>query len=189
LAIGDKKAQKHAENCGALLGRRPSTPLTGVQDKLPQALSIKPFWIFSQALQQITHMGAVIVERGITGATLLPHPATERNNKGRIHIDLLYDSGCDEIGKPGIAEEQTRTLPEVTPVCATVPWASASIQVLNKLIDHPFVQSSDRSVLPTDPMNQVLGRSNVPSSRYFCVARLAQLLSKPLKQVAIRAIV
>ena len=57
LAVGDKKAQEHAENRGALLRRRPSTPLTGVQDKLPQALSIKPAWIFSQALQQITHMG------------------------------------------------------------------------------------------------------------------------------------
>jgi hypothetical protein len=139
LAVGDKKAQKHADNRGALLRRRPSTPLTRVQDKLPEALSIKPARIFSQALQQITHMGAVIIERGITGATLLAHPATERNQQGRIHNDLLYDSGSDEIGKPGIAEEQTRTLPEVTPMCAAVSWASASIQVLNKLIDHPFV--------------------------------------------------
>jgi hypothetical protein len=73
-------------------------------------------------------------------------------------------------------------------VCATVSWASASIEVLNKLLDHPFVQSSDRSAFPINPMNQVLGRSNVPSSRYFCIARLAQLLSKPLKQAAIWAV-
>jgi hypothetical protein len=163
--------------------------LTGVQDKLSQALSIKPGWVLAQALQQITHMSAVIVERGITGTTLLAHPATERNQKGRIYNDLLYDSGCDEIGKPGIAEEQTRTLPDVTPVCASVSWASASIQVLNKLIERPVVQSSDRYAFPANPMNQVLGRSNVPSSRYFCIARLAQLLSKSLKQVATWAIV
>jgi hypothetical protein len=37
-------------------------------------------------------------------------------------------------------------------------------------------------------MNQVLGRSNVPSSRDFCITGLAQLLSKPFKQVAIRAV-
>src|ERR1035441_482026 len=81
LAVGDKKAQEHAEGRGALLRRRPSTALTGIQDKLPQALSIKPVRIFSQALQQITDMGAVIIERGITGATLLAHPATERNQQ------------------------------------------------------------------------------------------------------------
>jgi hypothetical protein len=34
-------------------------------------------------------------------------------------------------------------------------------------------------------MNQMLGRPNVPPSRYFRIASLAQLLSKPLKQVAI----
>ena len=57
LAVGDEKAQEHAEGRGALLRGRPSTALTGVQDKLPQALSIKPVRIFSQALQQITDMG------------------------------------------------------------------------------------------------------------------------------------
>jgi hypothetical protein len=45
--------------------------------------------------------------------------------------------------------------------------------MLDKLLDHPFVQISDRSAFPANPMNQVLGRSNVPSSRYFCIARLA----------------
>jgi hypothetical protein len=58
----------------------------------------------------------------------------------------------------------------------------------DKLLDHPFVQRRDRSTFPTSPMNQVLGRSNVPPSRYLCIARLAQLLSKPFKQAAIWAV-
>jgi hypothetical protein len=48
---------------------------------------------------------AVVIERGIAGATLLAHPATERNQQGRIDNDLIYASDRDKIGKPGIAEE------------------------------------------------------------------------------------
>jgi hypothetical protein len=81
LAVGDQKAQKHAEGHGAFLRRRPSRPLTGIQDELPKALSIKPVRIFSQVLQQITHM--------------LAHPATERNQQGWVRNDLLCDSGRD----------------------------------------------------------------------------------------------
>jgi hypothetical protein len=55
----------------------------------------------------------------------------------------------------------------------------------DKLLDHPLVQGRDRSTLLINPMNQMLGRPNVPPSRYFRIASLAQLLSKPLKQVAI----
>jgi hypothetical protein len=73
-------------------------------------------------------------------------------------------------------------------VCAAISWASASIQVPHELIDHPFVQSGDRSAFPTSPMNQVLDRSNVPPSRYLCIARVAQLLSEPFKQSAIWAV-
>ena len=188
LAVGDQKAQKHADGRGALLRRRPSATLTGIQDKLPQLVSIKPARIFSQVLQQITKVEAVVIKRGIARAALLAHPATERNQQGRIHNDLLYDSGRDDIGEPGIAEKQTRTLPDVSPVCAAISWASASIQMLDELLDHPFVQSGDRSAFPTNPMNQVLGRSNVPPSRYLCIARLAQLLSKPFKHAAIWAV-
>jgi hypothetical protein len=161
--------------------------LTGIQDKLPQLVSIKPAWIFSQALQQIAQVEAVVIKRGIAGAALLAHPATERNQKDRIQNDLLYASGRDDIGKPGISEKQKRTLPEVSPVCAAISWASASIQMPHELPDHPFVQSGDRSAFPTSPMNQVLGRSNVPPSRYLCIASLAQLLSEPFKHAAIWA--
>jgi hypothetical protein len=77
LAVGDQKAQKHADGRGALFRRCPSGPLTGIQDKLPQVLSIKPVRIFSQALQQIAQVEVVIIERGLAGATLLAHPATE----------------------------------------------------------------------------------------------------------------
>ena len=60
--------------------------------------------------------------------------------------------------------------------------------MMDKLLDRPFVQRGDRSTFPPNPMNQVLGRSNVPPSRYLCIARLAQLLSKPFKQAAIWAV-
>ena len=77
LAVGDQKAQKHADSRGALFRRCPSTLLTGIQDKLPQLLSIKPARIFSQALQQIAKVEAVVIKRGIAGPALLAHPATE----------------------------------------------------------------------------------------------------------------
>jgi len=84
---------------------------------------------------------------------LLAHPATERNQKDRIQDDLLYASGRDDIGEPGISEEQTRTLPEVSPVCAAISWAAASIQVPHELLDLPFVQNGDRSAFLASPMN------------------------------------
>lgn len=77
FAVGDQKAQKHAYGRGTLFRGSPSVPLTGLQDKLPQVLSIKPVRIFSQALQQIAQVEVVILERGPAGATLLAHPATE----------------------------------------------------------------------------------------------------------------
>jgi hypothetical protein len=188
LAVGDEKTQKHADGGSALFRRCPSAPLTGIQNKLPQLVSIKPAGVFSQALQQLAQAKAVTIERGIAGAPLLAHPGTERNQKDRIKDDLLYASGRDDIGEPGISEEQTRTLAEVSPVCAAISWASASIQVPNELLDHPFIQSGDHSAFPTSPMDQVFGCSNVPSSRYLCIARLAQLLGKPLKQAAVWAV-
>jgi hypothetical protein len=73
-------------------------------------------------------------------------------------------------------------------MCAAISRASAAIQVPHELFDHPFVQSGDRSAFPTNPMNQVLGSSNVPPGRYLCIAHLAQLLSKPFEQAAIWAV-
>src|ERR1022692_977398 len=93
LAVGDQKAQKHADGRGAVFRRCPSAPLTGIQDELPQLVSIKLAWIFSQVFQQIAQVKAVIIKRGIAGAALLAHPATERNQKDRIHDDLLLASG------------------------------------------------------------------------------------------------
>jgi hypothetical protein len=73
-------------------------------------------------------------------------------------------------------------------VRAAIPWAPASIQMMDKLLNRSFVQQRDCSTFPLKPMNQVFGRSNVPPGRYLCVARLAQLLSKPFKQAAIWAV-
>jgi hypothetical protein len=72
-------------------------------------------------------VAAVTIESGIAGSTLFAHPATERNQQGRIYNDLVYKSRRDKIGKPGIAEEKTCTVPEITPMCAAVSRASASI--------------------------------------------------------------
>jgi hypothetical protein len=72
-------------------------------------------------------VAAVTIESGIAGSTLFAHPATERNQQVRIDNDLLYTSGRDKIGKPSIAEEQTRTVPEITQMCVAVSRASASI--------------------------------------------------------------
>jgi hypothetical protein len=56
---------------------------------------------------------------------------------------------------------------------------------MNKLVNHSFVQRGDRSTLPPNPVDQVLGRSNVPPCRYLCIASLAQLLSEPFKRMTI----
>jgi hypothetical protein len=60
--------------------------------------------------------------------------------------------------------------------------------MMDELLKHSFVQRRDRTTFPPKPMKQVFGRSNVSPSRYLCIARLAQLLSKPFKHPAIRAV-
>ena len=65
-----------------------------------------------------------------------------------------------------------------------IPWAPVSIQMMHELLNRAFVQRYDRSASPPKPMDQVFGRSNVPPGRYPCIARLAQLLSKPFKHAA-----
>jgi hypothetical protein len=60
--------------------------------------------------------------------------------------------------------------------------------MMDKLLNRLFVQRRNRPTFPPKPMKQVFGRSNVPPSRYLCIARLAQLLSKPFKDAAIWAV-
>jgi hypothetical protein len=60
--------------------------------------------------------------------------------------------------------------------------------MMDKLLNRSLVQRRDRSTFPPKPMNQVFGHSNVPPSRYLCMTRLAQLLSKPFKHAAIWAV-
>jgi hypothetical protein len=55
----------------------------------------------------------------------------------------------------------------------------------DELLNRSVIQRRDRSTFSPKPMNQVFGRSNVPPGRYLCIARLAQLLSKPFKHAAI----
>jgi hypothetical protein len=59
--------------------------------------------------------------------------------------------------------------------------------MMDKFLNRSLVQRRNRSTFSPKPMNQVFGRSNVPPSRYLCIARLAQLLSKPFKRAAIWA--
>jgi hypothetical protein len=45
--------------------------------------------------------------------------------------------------------------------------------MMDELFNRAIVQRGDRSSFAPKPMNQVFGRSNVPSGRYLCIARLA----------------
>jgi hypothetical protein len=120
---------------------------------------------------------------------LLAHPGAKRNQQVRISNNLFYNSSRDESGAAGIVEKQMRALPEVPPVCVSVSWAPASVEVLDKLLDPLYVQCSQGSAFSADPMDQVLGGPNVSSSCYLRIARLAQLSNKTFKQVALWTVV
>jgi hypothetical protein len=57
--------------------------------------------------------------------------------------------------------------------------------MMDELLNRSVIQRRNCSTFPPKPMNQVFGRSNVPPGRYLCIARLAQLLSKPFKHAAV----
>ncbi|HEV2223748.1 MAG TPA: hypothetical protein VGR84_12175 [Candidatus Acidoferrales bacterium] len=60
--------------------------------------------------------------------------------------------------------------------------------MMDELFDRAIVRRDDRSTFAPKPMNQVFGRPDVPPSRYLCITRFAQLLSKPFKHAAIWAV-
>ena len=87
LAGCDQKAKEHADGRGALFRRSPSAPLTGIQDKPPQVVSVKLVRILSEALQQIAQVEAVIIGRGIAGARCWRiQPQNETNRAGSTMI-------------------------------------------------------------------------------------------------------
>ena len=45
----------------------------------------------------------------------------------------------EQFWKPGVAEQQTCTLPDVPPVRAAIPWAPASIQMTDELFNRAIV--------------------------------------------------
>jgi hypothetical protein len=67
---------------------------------------------------------------------------------------------------------------------AAIPCASASIQVLGKRPDKSFFQSRNWYASSASPMNEMLGRAQMPASRELCIAHLVQRLGKSFKQVA-----
>ena len=79
IAVSNQEAQKRSDSRDALFRRGPSASLTCLQHEVPQHLRMKRRRIFSDILQQITKIKAVVIQRGIAGPALLPHPATERD--------------------------------------------------------------------------------------------------------------
>jgi hypothetical protein len=67
---------------------------------------------------------------------------------------------------------------------AAVPYASASIQVVGKLPDESFLQTCNWYASSASPMNEMLGRAQMPASCELRIAHLGQRLGKSFKQVA-----
>jgi hypothetical protein len=70
---------------------------------------------------------------------------------------------------------------------AAVPCAPASIQVVGELPHESFFQIRDWYASSASPMNEMLGRPQVPASCELCIAHLVQHFGKPFKKVANRA--
>jgi hypothetical protein len=77
LAVRDQEAKEYPDGRGAPLRRSPSALLASLQDKLSQTLRIEPSGVLTDTFQQVAEIKAVVVEGGIAGPTLLPHPAAE----------------------------------------------------------------------------------------------------------------
>jgi hypothetical protein len=78
-AVSNQEAQKRSNRCDAPFRRGPPALLSSLQHEVPQHLCMKRRRIFSDILQQITKIKTVVIQRGIAGSALLPHPATERD--------------------------------------------------------------------------------------------------------------
>jgi len=79
-------------------------------------------------------------------------------------------------GTPEIPDKQTDAVLQLQPMRAAVPCASASIQMVGKLLDESLFQGRNWYASSASPMNEVLCRAQMPASRELCIARLVQLL-------------
>jgi hypothetical protein len=77
-AVSNQEPQKRSNCRDASFRRGPPALLSSLQHEVPQHLRMKRGRIFSDILQQITEIKAVVVQGGIATSALLPHPATER---------------------------------------------------------------------------------------------------------------
>src|ERR1035441_601210 len=124
-AIGNQKAQKRSDCCDTPFRRGPTASLRSLQYEVSQRPRMKPSRIFSEILQQITKIKAVVVKGGIAGSALLPHPAIKRNQEGWLLDGFLIDRRRQYASAPEISDKQTNAVLQLQPMRTTVPWASA----------------------------------------------------------------
>jgi hypothetical protein len=69
-------------------------------------------------------------------------------------------------------------------MAAAVPCAPASVQVVGELPDELLFQTRNWNASSASPMNEMLGRAEMPASCDLCIAHVVQHLSKPFKKTA-----
>jgi hypothetical protein len=183
-AVSNQEAQKRADCCDTPFRGGPPALLSSLQHEVPQHLRVKRGRIFSDILQQITKITAVVIQGGIARSALLSHPATERDQQGRFRDGFLIDRSRQYARKPEVPNKQANPVLQLQPMSAAEPCASASIQVVGKLPDESFLQARNWYASSANPMNEMLGRAQMPASSKLCIAHLVQRLGKSFKQVA-----
>jgi hypothetical protein len=182
LAIGDQKSQEHAKRRRALFRRGPPALATGLQDKLSQAPSIEPAWLFSKASEQPANRADVVPERAITGTPLLAHPLTEGCEESRI-LNAGFDRvGRDDARPSQVSQEQVCAVDQVPTVTVAVAWASAAAQVTLETLERLLAQPANSQACSLGPIDEMLCRSDVSAGRDLGVAASRQLVGETFEE-------
>jgi hypothetical protein len=83
-----------------------------------------------------------------------------------------------------MSQEHARAVEHVQSVRMAVAWTSASTQVAIEALKRTFGQIAQRKALSISPVDEVLGRSDMPAGRDLRVASLRQRLRESLKERA-----
>jgi hypothetical protein len=113
LAFSNWKTKKHAKCRRTCFCCRPPTLLTPFQNKLSQALGLKPARVLAKALQQLPDREAVVVEDRLTGSPLPAYPMAKRSEEGWI-LNRLIGKGCGDFASTSqVFQEYACTIKQI----------------------------------------------------------------------------
>jgi len=134
--------------------------LTPSHHKGSQTSRIELARVVPKALEQFVNLDAIVMESGLAGSALSPHPLVECSKWSRLLKSGLNDTCADYGGIAKMSNEQAYSSNLSLPLSAAVSRASTSTKVKSERLNKMLVKLCDRYVSAAREAREMLCRSN-----------------------------